>query len=90
MNNNVNFFDWLDFENEDELVWAINYLTKKGLVDWNAYSYPTNKQVFYDVSKNLKSLRNPERTIVLINFMKAARNQRNYRKIQKKENQKKL
>jgi hypothetical protein len=87
-NLNDNFFDWLDFENEDELEWAANYLTKKGLVNFDEHADLTNEQVLYDVSGKINLSLSRSGLILLTKDMKAARNQRNNRAAKKKGNQK--
>jgi len=87
MNNNDNFFDWLDFENEDELEWAANYLYKTGCVNSDQYRSSSSKQIFHDVSQSISSWPNAE-AILLKKYMKAARGQRDTREIQKKGNKK--
>ena len=86
-NLNDNFFDWLDFENEDELEWAVNYLYKMGCINYDQYKSYSSKQIFHDASQSIRSWPNAE-AILLKKYMKAARGQRDTREIKKKENKK--
>lgn len=84
MNKSNKLFDWLDYKNEDELEWAVNYLHKKGMVDLGKFLDSSHKDVLFNIKISLSE----SGLVLLIKDMKAARNQRRNRNSKKKENQK--
>ena len=88
MNNSNQIFDWLDYNNQDELKWAIKYLATKNLSFKKYPRHMMTKDVFTDFGQELKNQLSEAELKLLIHQMKNAKKQRNNREKQRRENRK--
>lgn len=82
-------FDWLNYKDQDEMAWAIHYLTKAG---WGNFDQSdlSNKEILNCLSNeiNSKHQHEPAVIILLLKRMKGAKSARDHRNTKKKQHKK--